>query len=287
MGSIPTGIIVYFLKLEKLGVVVMSKVKPSADFTPIAHRYDETRNIPEQILKEAYEGLQEVGILQMKSHILDAGCGTGQLSIPLVESGYSVCGVDISDAMIRIAQSKIHPSSNASYYVEDVQSLSFADQTFDAVVVSKLFQHVGNWQKSIDELIRVTKPGGYIIHIRDQGAFRNTIRRRMEELANEAGFRDRYLGVQNLQDIQKHFLSAGCSLIEVGFSKLTWEKQVTYENCLTQLREKLFAEYWVIPDELYNSLLQELEEWIKVQPLSRRTNEILLCQLKIDVFKVL
>ncbi|MGG1658167.1 class I SAM-dependent methyltransferase [Brevibacillus sp. NRS-1366] len=264
----------------------MSKLKPSADFTPIAHRYDETRNTPVQILKDAYETLQEVGILPEKSQILDAGCGTGQLSIPLVESGFSVCGVDISEAMIKIAQSKIHPSSNASYGVGDVQSLSFTNDSFDAVVVSKLFQHVGNWQRSIDELIRVTKPGGYIIHIRDQGAFRNTVRRKMEELANEAGFNNRYVGVQNREDIQKHFLSNGCSLIEVGFNKLTWEKQVTYDLCLTELREKLFAEFWVIPDEFYNGLLQKLEAWINVQQLGRETNENLLCQLKIDVFRV-
>ena len=40
------------------------------------------------------------------SPLLELGCGTGRLLIPLAEAGYRVTGVDLSPEMLRIAQMK-------------------------------------------------------------------------------------------------------------------------------------------------------------------------------------
>jgi len=71
----------------------------------------------------------------------------------------------------------------ATFRVADATRLPFAAQTFDVTVVSKLFQHVGAWQRAIEEILRVTKPRGLVLHIMDHGAFRHTLRRRLEHLA--------------------------------------------------------------------------------------------------------
>ncbi len=40
------------------------------------------------------------------SPLLELGCGTGRLLIPLAEAGYRVTGVDLSPTMLRIARAK-------------------------------------------------------------------------------------------------------------------------------------------------------------------------------------
>ena len=39
--------------------------------------------------------------------ILEIGCGTGRVLLPLLQSGHVVTGVDISEEMLRLAQDKL------------------------------------------------------------------------------------------------------------------------------------------------------------------------------------
>lgn len=47
--------------------------------------------------------------------------------------------------------------------VGDVQSLSFADATFDAVVCHQVLEHVPSAERGISEIRRVLKPGGRVL----------------------------------------------------------------------------------------------------------------------------
>ncbi len=71
----------------------------------------------------------------------DAGCGTGQISLPLAGMDYDVHGIDVSSDMISIARAKCRPAWRATYVVADVRAIPEIDESIDAVVVSKLFQH--------------------------------------------------------------------------------------------------------------------------------------------------
>jgi SAM-dependent methyltransferase len=70
---------------------------------------------------------------------LDAGCGTGQVSLPLAARGYDVRGIDISKEMTMLAQAKVRSTWKADYSVADVRSIPAEENSFDAAVVSKLF----------------------------------------------------------------------------------------------------------------------------------------------------
>lgn len=71
-------------------------------------------------------------------HILDAACGTGNVSFELAQRGYKVCGVDLSPDMIAIAQAKLpalslelaRASGSAEFAVADLTRLQLA-QNFD------------------------------------------------------------------------------------------------------------------------------------------------------------
>src|SRR5436305_11595313 len=72
--------------------------------------------------------------------VLDAGCESGRNLIYFLRSGSDVCGVDQSSeaiAQVRALAAALSPQLSADHFrVEAVESLSFADQSFDLVISS-------------------------------------------------------------------------------------------------------------------------------------------------------
>lgn len=107
-------------------------MKPA--YTYLAQFYD-------QLMDQDYEQWCAYLIALWEKHglnprtILELGCGTGSLTIPLGLQGYSVTGVDISAEMVEIAIDKARGlGSNISFIVQDMQCLDLGGQTFDAAV---------------------------------------------------------------------------------------------------------------------------------------------------------
>jgi ubiquinone/menaquinone biosynthesis C-methylase UbiE len=157
--------------------VASNSLGATADFSAIAMRYDATRDVPSASLKACYERLLVKKLLPSTGVILDAGCGTGQISLPLAEMGFDVRGYDVSQEMVTIAQAKRPRRVRAHYAVADARSLPEDDNRLDAIVVSKLFQHVEDWPVVCRELVKVLRPGGCILHVRDRGSYGNAVRR--------------------------------------------------------------------------------------------------------------
>jgi SAM-dependent methyltransferase len=264
----------------------MADVQPSADFSAIAARYDETRDVPEYALIEVYRLLAKIGRLEPGIQILDIGCGTGQISLPLVRQGCCVTGVDISPAMIEIARAKSQGFPHAVFLVADAQALPFAHGSFDLATVSKLFMHVGNWQGAIDELLRVTKPDGMIVHLAERGAFKYALRRRLNVLADNAGYHDRFLGAQTGDEVRAYFQAKGCTCSLLALPETRWEKRITYAQQLDELNERLFAEYWGIPMTAYAAMMAHVAEWARMQPAGLATVEELHPYLTAEIYTI-
>ena len=99
----------------------------TSDFSAIASRYDATRDLPRHQLSACYDRLVECGLFPVQGSILDAGCGTGQISLALAERGYDVLGLDISDTMVGLARAKVRPGWRARYAVGDVRAIPGGD----------------------------------------------------------------------------------------------------------------------------------------------------------------
>jgi len=91
--------------------------------------------------------------------ILDAAGGTGRITLPLAERGYSVTLCDISPGMLNVARQKLQRAGvldNVEVCECDVCRLRFADESFDFVLC---------WDgmaEAVKELIRVTKKRGTV-----------------------------------------------------------------------------------------------------------------------------
>jgi SAM-dependent methyltransferase len=169
----------------------------------------------------------------------------------------------------------------------DVRDLSYADGSLDAVVVSKLFQHIEDWQAACRELIRVARPGAPVVQINERGAFGNSVRRFFSRRTEELGFPARHLGLNphSEAEIDAFMASAGCEVIAVDMSDLQWEIALGYGEAVERLRQRLFAEFWRLPAEVYDRLLADTTAWIEAQPEGGKTVERLTPHLVGEVFR--
>ncbi len=95
------------------------------------------------------------------ARILDAGCGTGLVGSIMHKCGYTnIEGVDYSPDMLEQAAEK--GIYRALIEADLTNALNIADRQYDAVISVGTFTcgHVG--PQALDELVRITKKGGYI-----------------------------------------------------------------------------------------------------------------------------
>jgi demethylmenaquinone methyltransferase/2-methoxy-6-polyprenyl-1,4-benzoquinol methylase len=98
--------------------------------------------------------------------ILDVATGTGKVAADLharVQPGGSVVGVDISPAMIRIAQRRFGDRPGLSYVVGDALALPTEDGSFDAATIAFGMRNLPDYRAGFAELARSVRPGGRVV----------------------------------------------------------------------------------------------------------------------------
>lgn len=97
--------------------------------------------------------------------VLDIGCNTGILLIPLKEKGVDILGIDISKSDIKKAKYNLTQKNLSSKCVRvaNAQKLPFKNNLFDIVLLSDILEHVSQPEVVVKEATRVTKPDGIIL----------------------------------------------------------------------------------------------------------------------------
>ena len=92
--------------------------------------------------------------------VLCVGCGTGEECDALTSSGATVVGIDIGSGLINEAR-KAYP--DIEFLIMDVESLQFADASFDFVYSSLTLHYLEDWTTALSEIKRVLVPGGHFL----------------------------------------------------------------------------------------------------------------------------
>jgi ubiquinone/menaquinone biosynthesis C-methylase UbiE len=103
--------------------------------------------------------------LPSEGRILDAGCGTGEISSRLAKlfSQCHVLGVDIIDDHLEMARSGYAElATRLSFEHQSVYELNAADHAFDLTVCRHVLHSIPYPDRVIAELVRVTRRGGYL-----------------------------------------------------------------------------------------------------------------------------
>ena len=95
------------------------------------------------------------------SRILDVACGTGDLSLTLLENtGARVVGTDFCRPMLEIAAGKT--SDRIPLIEGDALDLPFRDGSFEVVTIAFGLRNLATVEGGLAELRRVLKPGGWV-----------------------------------------------------------------------------------------------------------------------------
>lgn len=98
--------------------------------------------------------------------LLDVGCGNGLFTQWLRRKAVEVTGVDHNP---RNCQRAAREYPDITFAASAAEALPFPDDWFDCVVCSDTIEHTDDDQASVNELVRVLKPGGTLILTMPQG----------------------------------------------------------------------------------------------------------------------
>ncbi|MBT9588287.1 methyltransferase domain-containing protein [bacterium] len=93
--------------------------------------------------------------------VLDAGCGSGNLTRRLLDEGYRVEAVDYSHGMLKRASLKCPEAGCRPANLD--RALACPDATYSAVTCSNVLYSLPNPKTTAKELFRVLKPGGVLV----------------------------------------------------------------------------------------------------------------------------
>jgi SAM-dependent methyltransferase len=104
-------------------------------------------------------GLQDIQrICRQARTVLDCGCGEGRKLASMLPKEGAAYGIDIS----RLGLKRAKRFSDIRVVQGDLESLPFLDQFFEATFSAYVMEHVANPERVLDEMIRVTRPNGYV-----------------------------------------------------------------------------------------------------------------------------
>jgi ubiquinone/menaquinone biosynthesis C-methylase UbiE len=98
-------------------------------------------------------------------HVLDAGCGRGEVLLACARAGAKVAGVDYSQTAVELTRETLSEFPDADIRQGDVTALPWPDATFDRILFSDVIEHLDPPQTvpALSEFHRVLKPGGVLL----------------------------------------------------------------------------------------------------------------------------
>ncbi len=178
---------------------------------------------------DTFEGAYQMGHQKHRDYLLDlmnkkgiasfldVGCGTAPLYELNQENEFSMAykGTDYSPAMIEIAK-KLFPE--ADFDVQDARNMDEEDNSWSAVVMMHVLDHLDNYQDAIKEAARVARNYVIIILWRafvDEGIRLND-RNMMGKKEGEKPWEDTFLQEYSKEALEKEFKKNNLSIEEIA-----------------------------------------------------------------------
>jgi ubiquinone/menaquinone biosynthesis C-methylase UbiE len=108
------------------------------------------------------EELEELMDATPDMKILDVGSGTGRFLKFFGSKGYDIYGVEPAQEMIRVTKKKI---KGVTVKQGDIENILYPDEKFDRIITMHVLMHLHpeTISKGIEEMMRVLKPGGFML----------------------------------------------------------------------------------------------------------------------------
>jgi len=146
-------------------------------FASIARRYDLLNDLQSFGLHRLWKRrVVQLAKVQNGNRALDLCCGTGDIALALARQGAETTGLDFSEKMLKVAKRRSeklevrspnkspHLALRTPHFIQgDAQQIPFPENSFDIVTVGYGLRNLASWEKGLEEMLRVAKPGGRIV----------------------------------------------------------------------------------------------------------------------------
>jgi demethylmenaquinone methyltransferase/2-methoxy-6-polyprenyl-1,4-benzoquinol methylase len=138
-------------------------------FSIVARRYDLLNDLQSFGLHRRWkQRVAELSTVRPGDLALDLCCGTGDISFALAQRGAEVTGLDFSPQMLEVAEMRRQKNSklktqNLKFLLGDAQQIPFPENSFDIVTVGYGLRNLTSWERGLEEMRRVAKPGARLI----------------------------------------------------------------------------------------------------------------------------
>ena len=130
-------------------------------FDAVAKRYDVTNDILSLWQDRVWRAATRRAVAaEPGMRVLDLAAGTGTSSEDYADSGVDVVPCDFSTGMVGVGKRR---RPDLSFVAGDATRLPFADESFDVVTISFGLRNVVDTEGALQEMRRVTRPGGRLI----------------------------------------------------------------------------------------------------------------------------
>lgn len=229
-------------------------------FDRAAEFYDATRGFPPGVAEQVAAFINEKASLSKDHTLLEIGIGTGRIALPLAPYVQAIYGADLSREMLIKLRDK---QKGEPIYVAqaDVARLPYPAQAFDHVMAAHVFHLVADPLAVADEIARVLKPGGVLLHL---GNGAGNAGMRTLWAAWEAAVQ----GGRTHNDVWTRFNQ---QLVEHGWTMDSEAQQYAYTYTRTprdfveNLRARVWSSQWFMSDELIETGIAAVQRAVDEQ----------------------
>ena len=142
-------------------------------FARIARRYDFLNDLQSFGLHRSWKRrVVNLARITPGARALDLCCGTGDIAFALAQRGATAIGLDFSPQMLEVAEDrsrKLEAKNQQSairipqFVQGDALQLPFAENGFDVVTISYGLRNLTSWERGVEEMFRVARPGARLI----------------------------------------------------------------------------------------------------------------------------
>ncbi|GAC1400717.1 MAG: class I SAM-dependent methyltransferase [Ktedonobacteraceae bacterium] len=266
---------------------------PSLSFDQVAHAYDATRGYPDVVAHQIVRAIGRVAHATEQTRFLEVGVGTGRIAFPLASLGHIYTGVDISEKMVKQLQEKLHtahwreqtqpwgtlpdedtkyssvvrrytnPEQSASLrlVMSDITNLPFHNVSFDSAVAVHIFHLVDGWQRAIQEVLRVLRPGGAFLHCWDEHGKLDVqdISEEWQKILTSLGGKMRRPGASSVHFVTEWLTTRGLQTQKI--QAVNWERSVTPRQIIENITQRLWSNTWSIPNSIFGPASARLTVW--------------------------
>jgi len=272
----------------------------SVVFDRVAHRYDATRGHSDEVAQRMLQQIDQASGGNAQARFLEIGVGTGRFALPLTAQGRQYTGIDVSEKMVEQLVRKLDevswqkeelawgslPDEESAHHphVSDVQrflhretqgrlrivmadatDLPFTDQTFDALVAVHVFHLIVDWQKALEELLRVVRPGGVLVRCWTENRLEQwkpglrDVRNRWCQIVQELGGNTDVPGTGD-DEVTAWLQQHGLETVQTDV--VTWEYQITPRKIFEGVEQRIWTSTLVVPDDMFATSIQHLRTWM-------------------------